>query len=61
MWICNRAVESILHWQGMERNAMNWTNEINWAVHCMKGRSSKSLVYRYPRIATRLRTLNSYP
>jgi len=95
---------SILHWQGITRNAMNWTSEINWAVHYMKGRSSKSLVYRmtmantvyhlwlerntkifqqkqqsisyltrhiikeihgrgirYPRITTRLSTLNSYP
>ncbi|KAK6780442.1 hypothetical protein RDI58_022626 [Solanum bulbocastanum] len=37
---------SILHWQGKTRSAMNWTNEIQWAVQYMKGRSNMSLVYR---------------
>ncbi|KAK6773868.1 hypothetical protein RDI58_029107 [Solanum bulbocastanum] len=95
---------SILHKQGITRSAMNWTNEIQWAIQYMKGRSNMTFVcriamantiyhtwlerntrifqqkqqsvsslirhiiheihgrgIRYPRIATRLHNLNTYP
>ncbi|KAH0724791.1 hypothetical protein KY284_000656 [Solanum tuberosum] len=42
----------ILQWQGITRSAMNWINEIQWAVKYMKGKSSRTLVYRMAMAST---------
>ncbi|WMV25007.1 hypothetical protein MTR67_018392 [Solanum verrucosum] len=46
---CDYAAEiwrSILQWQEIRRNAMNWTEGVQWGMQYMKGKSSKALMYR---------------
>jgi len=42
----------ILQWQGITKSAMNWINEIQCAVKYMKGKSSRTLVYRMAMAST---------
>ncbi|OIS98987.1 hypothetical protein A4A49_60908, partial [Nicotiana attenuata] len=36
----------LLKWQGIRRKAMQWNEELNWAVKYYKGRSIKAELYR---------------
>ncbi|KAH0689390.1 hypothetical protein KY289_016748 [Solanum tuberosum] len=36
----------LLGWQGIQRQSMNWQEEVQWAIRNMKGKSSKMQVYR---------------
>lgn len=36
----------LLGWQGIQRQSMNWQEEVRWALRNMKGKNSKMQVYR---------------